>query len=186
MNEKQLKSTSKFLSLILRHSPEKIGLQLDENGWADVAALLSKAAQHHHQISMELLKEVVATNDKKRVVFNEDGTKIRANQGHSISVELQLQAEVPPEMLYHGTVSKFIAQIKVQGLQKMSRQHVHLSRDKETATIVGSRRGSAIILSVDAASMQGNGFKFYLSQNGVWLTDHVPPQYINFQKTLSS
>lgn len=180
MNEKQIKSTSKFLSLILRHSPEKIGLQLDENGWADVAVLLSKAAQHHQQISIELLNEVVATNDKKRFVFNDDGTKIRANQGHSISIDLQLHVQIPPETLYHGTVAKFIEQIKVEGLQKMSRQHVHLSRDKETATIVGSRRGSAIILRVDAASMQGDGFEFYLSENGVWLTDHVPPQYINF------
>lgn len=180
MTEKQLKITSKFLSLTLRHNPEKIGLQLDENGWADIATLLSKAAQHHHQISMELLKEIVVTNDKKRFVFSEDGTKIRANQGHSISVDLQLHAQMPPETLYHGTVAKSIAQIKVEGLQKMSRQHVHLSRDKATATIVGSRRGSAIILSVNAAAMQRDGFEFYLSENGVWLTDHVPPQYINF------
>lgn len=180
MNEQQIKSTSKFLSLILRHKPEVIGLELDEQGWADVPELLKKAAQQNRHISRELLETVVSTNDKKRFAFNEDGTRIRASQGHSVTVDLNLQQQEPPEYLYHGTVSKFISAIGEEGLQKMSRQHVHLSGDKETAVKVGSRRGSPVILVVRAGQMQRDGFTFYLSENGVWLTDHVPATYINF------
>lgn len=180
MNEQQIKSTSKFLSLILRHKPEVIGLELDEQGWAEVPELLEKAAQQNRHISRELLEIVVSTNDKKRFAFNEDGTRIRASQGHSVTVDLDLQQQEPPEHLYHGTVSKFIQAIREEGLQKMSRQHVHLSGDKETAHKVGSRRGSPVILVVRAGQMQRDGFSFYLSENGVWLTDHVPATYINF------
>src|SRR5688572_6496799 len=128
MNEKQIKTTSKFLSLILRHSPQTIGLQLDDQGWADVNELLAKAAKQHHYVSKTLLDEVVATNDKKRFTFNDERTKIRASQGHSISVDLDLEKAEPPEYLYHGTVSKFIDAIKAEGLKKMNRQHVHLSK----------------------------------------------------------
>ena len=180
MNEKHKSRVSKFLSLILRHKPETIGLLLDENGWADVEELLSKSAAHDLLFSEEELKEVVLTNDKQRFAFNEDGTKIRASQGHSIDVELNLEAKTPPAILYHGTVARFLEKIKTDGLKKMSRQHVHLSKDKETAEKVGERRGEAIILSIDSAAMSHDGFSFFLSQNGVWLTDSVPVKYIDF------
>jgi putative RNA 2'-phosphotransferase len=180
MNEKQIKTTSKFLSLILRHSPQTIGLQLDDQGWADVNELLAKAAKQHQYISKTLLDEVVATNDKKRFIFNDDRTKIRASQGHSISVDLDLEKVEPPEYLYHGTVSKFIDAIKVEGLKKMNRQHVHLSMDKETASKVGGRRGTPVILTIHSGQMHQKGFTFYLSENKVWLTYHVPERFINF------
>jgi putative RNA 2'-phosphotransferase len=179
MNEKQIKTISKFLSLILRHSPQTIGLQLDEQGWAEVNELLAKASIHH-QISRELLDEVVSTNDKQRFTFNDDGTKIRASQGHSISVDLSLEKMEPPEYLYHGTVSKSIDAIKAEGLKKMDRQHVHLSRDKETAIKVGSRRGIPVILTISSGQMHLAGFAFYLSENQVWLTNHVPERFIKF------
>lgn len=179
MNEKQTKTISKFLSFILRHNPQTIGLHLDEQGWAEVNELLAKAAGQH-QISRESLDEVVRTNEKQRFTFNDDGTKIRASQGHSISVDLNLEKMVPPEYLYHGTVSKFIDAIKEEGLKKMDRQHVHLSRDKETATTVGSRRGVPVILTIDSGQMHQAGFTFYFSENQVWLTDHVPERFIHF------
>jgi len=180
MNEKQKKTISKFLSLILRHRPETIGLRLDSNGWADVEELISKSEGHNQPFSKADLEEIVSTNDKQRFIFNESNTKIRANQGHSIEVELNLQSQVPPELLYHGTVEKFLVSIKTEGLQKMSRQHVHLSKDIETAKKVGTRRGEPIILNVSSAAMFKDGYIFYLSENGVWLTDNVPPVYINF------
>ena len=182
MNEKTAKSVSKFLSLVLRHSPETIELKLDENGWADVNELIKKCNQKGSQNKMtaELLDYVVENNDKKRFAFNEDKTKIRASQGHSISVELDLAETEPSEFLYHGTVAKFLENIKKEGLQKMSRQHVHLSKDRETAIKVGSRRGVAQILTVRSREMFKDGFKFYLSENNVWLTDEVPAKYIQF------
>lgn len=183
MNEKIAKSVSKFLSLVLRHSPETIGLKLDENGWADVEELIEKCNKKgsQNQMTAELLDYVVENNDKKRFAFNEDKTKIRASQGHSISVELNLNEAEPSEFLYHGTVGKFLDSIKNEGLQKMSRQHVHLSKDLETAIKVGSRRGAAQILTVRSGAMHRDGFKFYLSENNVWLTDEVPPKYIEFK-----
>lgn len=180
MNEKEIKSTSKFLSLVLRHSPETIHLKLDENGWANVDELITKCNQHQKKLDLELLNIVVETNDKKRFAFNENKTKIRASQGHSIEVELNLKETLPLEFLYHGTIEASIDGIKEKGLQKMSRQHVHLSKDKETAIKVGSRRGKPIILKVEARRMQEEGFKFYLSENEVWLTDEVPAKYIEF------
>ncbi len=180
MNEKEIKSTSKFLSLVLRHSPETIHLKLDENGWANVDELITKCNQHQKKLDLELLNIVVETNDKKRFAFNEDKTKIRASQGHSIEVELNLKEALPLEFLYHGTVEASINGIKEKGLQKMSRQHVHLSKDKETAIKVGSRRGKPIILKVEARRMHEEGFRFYLSENEVWLTDEVPVKYIQF------
>ena len=180
MNEKETKSISKFLSLVLRHSPEIIGLKLDENGWADVEELISKCSQKGNKLDFELLDYVVESNDKKRFAFNENKTKIRASQGHSISVELNLAETEPFEYLYHGTVGKFLENIKKEGLQKMSRQHVHLSKDKETAIKVGSRRGTPQILTVRSGAMHRDGFKFYLSDNNVWLTDEVPVKYIDF------
>lgn len=171
---------SKFLSLVLRHQPEKINISLDANGWTDVDILVQQCNEHGVPLDIDLLEEVVFTNDKQRFAFNEDQTLIRANQGHSVSVDLDLPVSIPPGQLYHGTVEKFLVIIQQNGLQKMARQHVHLSRDIETAQKVGSRRGKPVILIIDTQKMQADGFKFYLSNNGVWLTEEVPVQYINF------
>ncbi len=174
------KHISKFLSLILRHNPDKIGLKLDENGWADVTELLKKAKQHQPQLNRTLLKEVVETNDKKRFAFNDNQTRIRASQGHSVQIDLNYKSKQPPKFLYHGTVAKFIDAIEKKGLLKMSRHHVHLSEELETATKVGSRRGKPIILTIRSAEMHANGIEFFQSDNGVWLTEVVLPQYIDF------
>jgi putative RNA 2'-phosphotransferase len=180
MNEKKIKNTSKFLSLILRHAPETIQLNLDENGWANVAELIEKSNKHNQDFNFETLQIVVETNDKKRFQFNDDNTKIRASQGHSINIELNLEPTTPPDLLFHGTVAKFIESIQQTGLQKMSRQFVHLSKDTETANIVALRRGKPIILTINTKQMQADGFIFYLSENKVWLTNEVPVKYINF------
>jgi len=180
MTEQHKKQISKFLSLILRHQPEKIGLDLDENGWASVKDILEKSKL---RFTFEELVEVVLTNDKQRFALNDNKTKVRANQGHSLkAINLDLKPQTPPPFLYHGTVAKFISDIKLQGLKKMSRQHVHLSSDRDTATKVGSRRGKPIILSVRASDLQNEGHQFFLSENGVWLTDNVPPQFIDFKE----
>jgi len=179
MNE-AIKGTSKFLSLVLRHKPETIGLQLDENGWANVEELITKSAATGRIYTPGDLDEIVATNDKKRFAYNEDKTRIRANQGHSVSVELNLPVTEPPEWLYHGTPERFVAAIRAEGLRKMERQHVHLSKDRETAHKVGSRRGRPSILTVRSGQMFLDGYVFYISENGVWLTDHVPANYIDF------
>lgn len=181
MNEQQKRKVSTFMSLVLRHKPEEIGLQLDENGWALVSDLIYKMNGKGHALDFENLEEIVATNDKKRFAFNDDKTKIRASQGHSVAIDLALIESTPPETLFHGTVEKFIVEIKTNGLLKMSRQHVHLSKDKETAIKVGSRRGNPILLIVNSIKMHEDGYRFYQSENGVWLTDHVPAKYIQFQ-----
>ncbi|CAM4001699.1 RNA 2'-phosphotransferase [Flavobacterium branchiophilum] len=178
MNEKENKNTSKFLSLVLRHAPETIDLALDENGWANVAELIEKCNKNHNKIDFDNLVTIVETNDKKRFAFNEDQTKIRANQGHSIEVDLNLKEVTPPDILYHGTVASALSEIKEFGLKKMSRQHVHLSKDIETAIKVGARRGKPIILEIDSKRMKDENFIFYVSENGVWLTDAVPSQFI--------
>lgn len=180
MKEEQLKSISKFLSLILRHNPDKIGLKLNQEGWADVEELLAKATTQHNSLNRDVLEKVVSQNDKQRFAFNEDRSMIRASQGHSIEVTLDLKASVPPEYLYHGTVSKYIESIKADGLKKMSRHHVHLSKDRETAAIVGGRRGVPVILTMRSGQMYKDGKVFYLSDNQVWLTDEVPSKYIQF------
>ncbi|SDG49763.1 putative RNA 2'-phosphotransferase [Pedobacter terrae] len=180
MDTKVTKGISKLLSYILRHSPETIKLELDANGWADVNELIAKFDLYDLELDFELLEYVVENNDKKRFAFNADKTKIRANQGHSISIELNLDEAEPPAYLYHGTVEKFLPDIKTQGLQKMGRQHVHLSADRETANKVGGRRGKPIILIINSATMHQAGFKFYLSANNVWLTAVVPAEYITF------
>ena len=183
MNEKHKKRISKFLSLVLRHRPEFINLQLDHNGWALVEDVIEKSKTKDVDFSIEDLKEIVDTNDKKRFAFNEDFTKIRANQGHSVkNIDLELEAIEPPEFLYHGTVQKFMESILTTGLQKRSRQHVHLSEDRDTATKVGSRRGKPVILSIASGEMDQQGFKFFKSANDVWLTEHVPVEFINFKK----
>lgn len=178
MNTKHI---SKFLSLVLRHHPDKIGITLDEQGWTDVSTLLDNMNKQGKNIDIHGLREVVETNDKKRFAFNEDETKIRANQGHSIKVDLAYEALTPPEFLYHGTVPKFISAIQQQGLLKMSRHHVHLSEDRTTAMRVGSRRGVPTILVVRSGEMYQKGYPFYKSENGVWLTERVPTEFIDFR-----
>jgi len=180
MQENNKNRISKFLSLVLRHEPGKIDLELDDQGWADVNELISKAALKNMVFSLSELEEVVVTNDKQRFAYNGDKSKIRANQGHSIDVELQLEKRQPPEVLYHGTVDKFLESIRAQGLQKMSRHHVHLSADRLTAEKVGNRRGKAITLVIRSGEMSRAGIEFYQSANGVWLADSVPAEYIVF------
>lgn len=175
------KHINKFLSLILRHNPDRIGLELDENGWADVNELLHKAQKYQPKLDIKLLKEIVETNDKKRFAFNNEETKIRANQGHSVSVDLEYKPTQPPEFLYHGTVGKFIDAIQEKGLLKMNRHHVHLSEERETAIKVASRRGKPIILTIRSGEMHKKGIVFFQSDNKVWLTDIVLPEYIEFK-----
>ncbi len=176
-----IKRMSKMMSLILRHNPGVINATLDENGWLDVDTLIKGMNAKGQPIDREILDEVVATNNKKRFAFSEDKQRIRANQGHSVKVDVELKEETPPEFLYHGTVQKFIGAIQDGGLKKMNRQHVHLSKDRATAENVGGRRGKPIILTVRTGEMHREGYTFYLSENKVWLTDHVPAEYIEFK-----
>jgi putative RNA 2'-phosphotransferase len=179
----ELVRISKFLSLVLRHRPETLGLTLAPDGWVDVDELLEACRAHGRAIPREVLHEVVATNDKRRFSFSPDGTRIRANQGHSVEVELGLEPVEPPELLYHGTVARFLDSIRRQGLLRGGRRHVHLSADRQTARTVGQRRGRPVVLVVEAARMHGDGHQFYLSENGVWLTGAVPPEYLTFPHT---
>ena len=169
---------SKFLSLVLRHQPETIGIELDENGWTDINNLIEKSAKAGILIDIPLLKHIVETNSKKRFAIDEAGSKIRANQGHSVEVELGYKAHQPPEVLYHGTGLKSVELILQSGLEKRSRHHVHLSSDLETAINVGSRHGKPFVFEVLARQMHADGFSFFLSDNNVWLTDHVPAKYL--------
>ncbi|SEW43543.1 putative RNA 2'-phosphotransferase [Chryseobacterium wanjuense] len=179
MNEQQKKKISKFLSLILRHQPEIINLTLDKNGWANVDELKEKCSKNNMDFTLEELDEVVENNDKKRFIFNEDKTKIRANQGHSIDIDLALKPQQPPEFLYHGTAQNNVDSILEKGIEKRSRQHVHLSLDKETATKVGMRHGKPVILTIRTGKMYEDGVLFYLSENKVWLTDFIESKYIS-------
>jgi putative RNA 2'-phosphotransferase len=171
---------SKFLSLVLRHKPEEIGITLDEAGWVEVDTLLSACASHRFSITRQQLETVVATSDKKRFAFSEDGTRIRANQGHSVDVELGYAPAQPPEILYHGTADRFINSIRRQGLIKGKRHHVHLSLTRQTAAAVRTRHGRLVLLEVRSGDMHRAGILFYKSANDVWLTDAVPPQYLVF------
>jgi len=180
MDEKDTKRTSKFLSLVLRHQPEKIGIHLDEAGWVDVDVLLKAMARHGKQLSRETLDHVVRTNDKRRFSLSEDGRRIRANQGHSIEVELGYAPAEPPEILLHGTPTRFLDAIRREGLKRMKRHHVHLHVDEATATAVGTRRGKPVLLRVRARDMAGQGHEFFVTPNNVWLTDRVPPEFIEF------
>ena len=178
-----LKDVSKYMSLILRHKPDAIGITLDEHGWANVDELIAGIAKDN-EFNMEILEEIVRTDEKQRYSFNEDKTLIRANQGHSIPVDVELEELVPPEILWHGTGEKYVSSIDKQGLIPKSRLYVHLSKDEETAINVGSRHGKPVIYLVSAKKMYEDGYKFYRSVNGVWLTKGVPLQYLQKQKNL--
>jgi putative RNA 2'-phosphotransferase len=166
-------STGKFIALILRHNPSVIGITLDEHGWADADELISKLG-----ITRSFLEEIVRLNNKQRYTFNEDGKRIRANQGHSVDVDVELEKAVPPSVLYHGTGEKFVASIDETGLLPKSRLYVHLSSDYNTAVTVGSRHGRPVVYTVDTERMVKDGFVFFLSRNGVWLTKRVPVEYL--------
>lgn len=178
MNNSRLVKISKYLSKHLRHAPEEIGLTLAEGGWVSIDELLAACKAGAFPISRTELEAVVAQNDKKRFSFDATGTLIRANQGHSVKVDLQLEPAVPPDVLYHGTGHGAVESILHAGLNKMSRHHVHLSRDIETAKTVGKRHGNPVVFSVNAALMHETGYTFYCSDNGVWLVDRVPPEYL--------
>ncbi|TCL10250.1 putative RNA 2'-phosphotransferase [Shimia isoporae] len=175
MTKDNLKTTSKYLSYILRHAPDSIGLNLDARGWARTDDLIEKS---EHPLTRELIAEVVSTNAKQRFALSEDGNHIRANQGHSIQVDLALAEKAPPETLFHGTAEKHLASIRRDGLVKGSRHHVHLSSDTATATSVGGRHGKPVVLTVNSGDMARSGTVFYQSDNGVWLVDHVPPKFL--------
>ena len=180
MSKKIIDDTSKFLSYVLRHEPQAIGLELDSEGWGDIDALIGCAAQDGRALTRALIEHVVESNDKKRFALSADGQRIRAVQGHSSnSVQLQLDEKQPPAILYHGTASRFMDSINEQGLIPGSRHHVHLSQEIETAKAVGQRYGKVVLLQIDAQAMQAQGFKFYQAENGVWLTDQVPVSFIS-------
>jgi len=172
-----LKDTSKFISLILRHKPEVIGITLDEHGWADVDKLIAGISKTR-PIDMAILEQIVAEDEKQRYSFNEDHTLIRANQGHSIPVDVELEEKEPPEFLYHGTGEKYVASINEQGLIPKSRLYVHLSPDIDTARRVGQRHGKPVVYIVKSGEMYRDGIKFYRSVNGVWLVKEVPRRYL--------
>lgn len=178
ISEKQNTKISKFLSLVLRHKPETIQIKLDENGWVSVGELIEKLNNNGKEIDFEILEYVVTTNSKKRFAFNQDKTKIRASQGHSLQIDLKYEPINPPEILYHGTSERFLDSILKSGIEKKNRQHVHLSFDIETALKVGQRHGKPVTLEIQAKNMNKNGHKFYLSENNVWLTEYVPIEYI--------
>lgn len=178
MDKTRQTKVSKYLSKHLRHAPERLGLKLAPGGWVSVPELLAACAAHHFPLTRAELEAVVATSDKQRFSFDETKTRIRANQGHSVTVDLQLKPQTPPDVLYHGTGAQSVALILQSGLQKMSRHHVHLSADIETARKVGMRHGRPVIFAIDTVAMQQGGWIFYCSENGVWLVDEVPPQYL--------
>lgn len=172
-----LNKTSKFISLILRHKPETIGISLDEHGWASVSELIEGISKKQY-IDMAMLEKIVATDSKQRYSFNEDKTLIRANQGHSIPVDVELPVKKPPVILYHGTGEKYVSSIDEQGLIPKSRLYVHLSGDESTAKVVGARHGKPVIYEIYASQMYNDGYVFYQSVNGVWLTKSVPVKYM--------
>ncbi len=184
MNKKEEIKISKFLSLILRHKPQTVNLQLDKNGWADIKKLIQQVNINNKKLNLDFkkLEYVVENNDKQRFIFDDEKTKIRANQGHSIKIDLGYEQVEPPEYLYHGTAKKNIGSIMKKGLIKRQRHHVHLSSDTETAVKVGSRHGKPVVLKIQSKKMHHDGLRFYLSDNGVWLTDFIQPEYIEFPK----
>lgn len=173
-----LENISRYMSLILRHKPDIIGISLDEHGWANVNELINGIAKNNAGFNMESLEEIVRTDSKQRYSFNDDKTLIRANQGHSIPVDIELEEKEPPEYLYHGTGEKYVESINRQGLIPKSRLYVHLSKNVKTAESVGERHGRPIVYLVHSGKMYKDGYKFYLSANGVWLTKKVPVEYL--------
>jgi len=178
--ERKLVGLSRFMSLVLRHKPEEIGLALDREGWADLDELIAKARAHGQPLDRDLIMRIVAENEKQRFAVSADGRRIRARQGHSVNVNLALAAVIPPPELYHGTALRHLESIRAAGLNPGSRQHVHLSPDAETAVRVGARHGKPVVLVVASAAMHQAGHAFYRSENGVWLTDAVPASFIRF------
>jgi putative RNA 2'-phosphotransferase len=174
-----LVSASKFLSLVLRHRPERIGLSLDAAGWADIAELI-RLSQAHRPLTYDVIQAVVAGSDKQRFAISEDGLRIRANQGHSIAVDLALEVVAPPGRLYHGTATRFVDAIRREGLLRRDRHHVHLSAGIDTARRVGARHGTPVVLTIHAMEMAAAGHAFRCSANGVWLADAVPVDFIDF------
>lgn len=177
-----LNSVSKYISLILRHKPETIGITLDEHGWADIGELIGGIAKTKEGFNMEILEEIVKTDSKQRYSFNEDKTLIRANQGHSIPVDVELKKCEPPEYLWHGTGEKYVKSIDEMGLIRKSRLYVHLSADEKTALNVGKRHGKPVVYKVLSKKMYDDGIEFYLSENKVWLTKNVPVEYLEKQE----
>lgn len=177
---RELVQYSKFLSLVLRHDPASVGVKLDAAGWVNFDKLLAAMKRKRTEITREIIVEVVETNEKQRFAFSPDMSKIRASQGHSIGVELGLKPAEPPEFLFHGTTWKNIPSIRKEGLLRGKRDHVHLSADEATATNVGARHGKPVILTVEARRLVVEGHAIYLSDNGVWLTSHVPAEFILF------
>ena len=175
-----LEGSSRFLSYILRHRPDKVGIALDRGGWVEIDALLAAIAAHGEPLGRGELLEIVRTNAKRRFAISEDGRRIRASQGHSLRVDLGLARRKPPTTLFHGTAERFLESIRRKGLLRMRRHHVHLSADAATAREVGGRHGNPAVLAVDAAAMDRDGHAFFLTDNGVWLTDRVPPRYLAF------
>lgn len=176
--DESLVKLSRRMSKALRHAPAEFGLTLDAGGWVDVEDLVAALNSPQHPTTRELIEHVVATSDKQRFAVDATGARIRANQGHSVPVDLGLESVTPPELLFHGTVERFLPAIRRDGLKPMKRHHVHLSADETTATRVGQRRGEPVVLRVDAAGMVRAGHVFYRSTNGVWLVDRVPPQFL--------
>jgi len=183
MTDKDSRKKSKFLSLVLRHQPEVIGIELDQNGWVNVDELLSALARKGREMSIETLRQVVRENDKQRFSFSEDDKRIRANQGHSVEIDLGYRPATPPKLLLHGTPQQFVRPIADSGLKKMNRHHVHLHVDVETSKAVGRRRGKPVLLKIRALDMHKAGFEFFVTPNDVWLTDRVPVEYIEFPDT---
>jgi len=181
MTDKELIRTSKFLSLILRHEPGRVGLKLNDAGWVGVAELLNAVNQQGVSLTLDQLKHIVATSDKKRFAFSEDGLRIRASQGHSLEVDLQYEPQAPPELLYHGTATRFLDSIRERGLERMERHAVHLSAETKLTLQVGGRHGKPVLLVIRAGDMHRAGHIFRCSANDVWLVDHVPAQYIQFE-----
>ncbi len=182
INKKESTKISKFLSLVLRHSPESINIDLDPEGWANIDVLIERLKAKKTTIDIDILNHIVESSEKQRFAISEDGKFIRANQGHSINVDHRFESVNPPEILFHGTAQKAVKSILNTGIDKRSRHHVHLSTDIETATKVGQRHGKPVILKVLATKMHEDGFLFYLSENGVWLTYIVPAKYIKLEQ----
>ncbi|MEH1826367.1 MAG: RNA 2'-phosphotransferase [Nostoc sp.] len=178
MSDSRLVKISKYLSKYLRHTPDAIGIQLAPGGWVDVDELLTACAKNKFPLTRQELQAVVESSEKQRFSFDATGNLIRANQGHSVKVDLHLEGVVPPDELYHGTGHKSVESILQTGLSKMSRHHVHLSKDIETAKTVGTRHGKPVVFAVNAAAMHQAGYIFYCSANGVWLVENVPPEYL--------